>query len=223
MSLKKASLLERVDGLLALGKRALETEHEVAHYSFLSGTLFNEFRSASLSFLAASVSAVHVYFKEFDVKVDRATPSCVQNGCGILRALRVEIDADWLYNVRALISVDIFGDYLDMAAHLLDEGFKDPAAVLVGGVLEGHLRSLAANRQIATEQTSAGRVVSRKADSLNADLYKATAYNSLDQKAVVAWLDLRNRAAHGHYSTYSAEQVSHMMDGVRAFLLRVPA
>ena len=42
----------------------------------------------------------------------------------------------------------IFGDHIEMAAHLLAEGYKDAAAVIAGGVLEAHLRLLAQNRDI---------------------------------------------------------------------------
>jgi hypothetical protein len=53
----------------------------------------------------------------------------------------------------------------------------------------------------------------KKADSMNADLATAGAYNKLDQKSITAWLDLRNKAAHGHYSEYTADQVVLFMQG----------
>lgn len=43
---------------------------------------------------------------------------------------------------------------------------------------------------------------------MNAELAGVEAYNRLDQKDVTAWLDLRNKAAHGHYDQYTAEQVA---------------
>jgi hypothetical protein len=42
-------------------------------------------------------------------------------------------------------------------------------------------------------------------------------YNLLVQKSVTAWLDLRNKAAHGHYTTYDTAQVNLMLAGVRDF------
>lgn len=223
MSLNKSQLLQRLDDLLALGTRTLATSRKVQYASFVESTLFNEFRSASLSFLSASVGESHVYFREFDKRVTSSTPSDIYDGSGILRALRTEVAADWLRTVRALVSADIFGDYLEMAEHLLTESYKDPAGVLVGGVLEGHLRTLATNRQIDLTYISNGRTLRKTADALNSELYKAAAYTSLDQKAVLSWLDLRNRAAHGQYATYTGEQVATMLSGVRDFILRVPA
>ena len=98
-----------------------------------------------------------------------------------------------------------------MAEYLSEEGYKDPAAVMVGSVLEEHLRQLCQKHGIATTTTKQGSPLSRKADALNADLGNNSVYNKLDQKNVTAWLDLRNKAAHGKYQEYTREQVSLML------------
>jgi hypothetical protein len=54
-------------------------------------------------------------------------------------------------------------------------------------------------------------------------LVKAGAYSILDQKSVTAWLDLRNKAAHGRYAEYQKEQVALLIDSVRNFMVRHPA
>lgn len=63
-------------------------------------------------------------------------------------------------------------------------------------------------------------MVPRKAEAINADLAKSV-YDKLDQKSVTAWLDLRNKAAHGKYSEYNEEQVRSMLGAVREFIGRV--
>jgi len=45
----------------------------------------------------------------------------------------------------------------------------------------------------------------------------------LEQKSVTAWLDLRNKAAHGHYDDYDHQQVAALIRDVREFLIRNPA
>jgi len=42
----------------------------------------------------------------------------------------------------------------------------------------------------------------------------------LEQKSVTSWLDLRNKAAHGQYSEYDAQQVRTIMIGVTDFMNR---
>ena len=108
-----------------------------------------------------------------------------------------------------------------MAEHLLAEKYKDPAAVVAGSVVEEHLRQLSLSVKIPVEEPSRGSLAPRKADSLNADLARVGKYSKLDQKQVAAWLDLRNKAAHGKYAEYSSEQVAIMLAGVRDFLSRV--
>jgi hypothetical protein len=117
------------------------------------------------------------------------------------------------------VRADVFDDFLEMADHLLTAGYKDPAAVIVGAVLEEHLRRLCAHHAIPISEN--GRA--RKADSLNIDLASKTVYSKLDQKSITAWQDLRNKAAHGEFALYTDAQVDLMLKGVRDFVSRYPA
>jgi hypothetical protein len=107
-----------------------------------------------------------------------------------------------------------------MATHLNGEGYKDPAAVIAGSVLEEHLRHLAGKHQIPILDAN-NRF--RKAEAINQDLRANNIYNLLEQKNVTAWRDLRNNAAHGHYNNYDAQQVHSLIDNVRNFIARHPA
>jgi hypothetical protein len=138
---------------------------------------------------------------------------------GILNALRMAYDEGFLTSVTELIHADVFADFVEMASYLLSEGYKDAAAVIVGSTLEEHLRQLCVKNGIATD--TAGRP--KKAEQLNADLASQAVYLRLDQKSVTAWLDLRNKAAHGKYNDYSKEQVGLVIQGVRDFMARLPA
>ncbi len=138
---------------------------------------------------------------------------------GVLIALRTDYEAGYLRSIEELIHADLFGDFLEMAEELQKKKFKDPAAVIAGSVLEEHLRKLAGRHGVTV--LIAGRP--KKADTLNADLVKATIYNKLEQKNVTAWLGLRNDAAHGHFDNYDGTQVELLIQSVRAFLTRYPA
>jgi hypothetical protein len=138
---------------------------------------------------------------------------------GVLSALRTAYDAGYLASVTELIHADIFSDFVEMAEHLLAEGYKDPAAVIIGSTLEEHLRQLCVKNGLTAD--AAGKP--KKADMLNAELAAQSAYSKLDQKSITAWLNLRNKAAHGKYAEYSREQVALLVQGVRDFMTRVPA
>ena len=135
---------------------------------------------------------------------------------GILKALRADYAAGYMTTVEELIHADLFSDFLEMAAHLINQGYKDPGAVLVGSVLEEHLRKLCLKNDRAVSVGSNYK----KADTLNADLASAQVYSKLDQKIITAWLDLRNKAAHGRYAEYTKDQVQLMLEGVRDFVAR---
>lgn len=138
---------------------------------------------------------------------------------GITQALRDDLHDGYVKTLIELVHADIFADFLDMAYHLDESGYKDAAAVITGSTLESHIKELSSKHNIDIE-CNAKPV---KADKLNSDLAKAGAYEKLDQKNITAWLDLRNKAAHGNYNDYTKEQVELLIAGVRDFIGRVPA
>ena len=149
----------------------------------------------------------------------REIPSTIWSKVGALRALRRDYDAGYFSSFRSLIRAEVFADFLEMAEHLLEQGYKDPCAVLVGGVLEDHLRSLCKGRGIPLQTSGKPK----KADSMNNDLASVSSYSKLDQKNVTAWLDLRNKAAHARYDEYNTNQVQQLLVGVREFAARIAA
>lgn len=142
---------------------------------------------------------------------------------GVLDSLRADVSLGYLRSQRELLHGELFADFLEMAQHLLDEGYKDAAAVIAGSALEAHLRQLCQKASIPTEIKSGSGAAPKKADRLNADLAGGDVYSKLDQKNVTAWLDLRNKAAHGLCDQYSAGQVALLVSSVRDFITRNPA
>ena len=150
---------------------------------------------------------------------DNHAGSACRELAGVLKALRLAYENGYLRTLEELVAADLFGDFLDMASHLLEAGYKDPAAVLVGSVLEEHLRKLTIKAGGSITNPD-GRPL--KADTLNAELVRAGAYRSLDQKNVTAWLGLRNHAAHGEFDAYDGAQVHLMLEAVRVFISQHP-
>lgn len=123
-------------------------------------------------------------------------------------------------DLAALVHADTFAEQLDQAEVLLASGYKDAAAVVAGVALETHLRIL------ARQGGGSGQVASspkRKADVVNADLVKSGACSTVQQKAVTAWLGVRNTSAHGESSKFSDGEVRQMITGVADFVGRYPA
>ena len=221
--MKTSDLVRRIDELIAQGNEVLKTR-----YRNPGGTIeyvklgeIKGFRSATLSFVQSVYSPKHPYFSEFDKNTDGVYPSNAESGIAILQAIRSEISGGWMFTFKGLVAAELFADFLDMASHLLDTGYKDAAAIMIGGVLEEHLRQLCLKHDLAADEEKEDRVVAKKSDRLNADLAKAEVYSKLDQKQITAWLDLRNNAAHGKYGEYTEQQVNQLQSGVIEFMARV--
>ena len=144
-------------------------------------------------------------------KLSTLTRETVSIGKGILKAVKEDVEGGYLKRIEALVSADIFSDFLDMTEYLLEEGYKDPAASLIGAVLENGLRKICTNR---------GITVKSKEDisSLNQKLADGKAYTRLTQKELQVWNDIRNNADHGYFDQYTAQNVKDMHKGVRGFL-----
>lgn len=142
---------------------------------------------------------------------------------GVVEALAADVGDGYVSTLAELIHGDIFGDFLEMADHLLASGYKDAAAVIAGSTIESHLRQLCVKSGIPVDVTSPSGTHPKKADAMNSDLAGASVYSKLDQKSITAWLGLRNDAAHGKYGGYTKDQVGLLIGGVRDFIARNPA
>ena len=211
----------RINQLVAQAEAAL-SHAQRGQYSTTPAMLAEEWaalRAAGLAFIEATFGRDHSYYGEFDKGLENSHDYHGKYALGVLTAIRDQIHGGWMETTRGLVTAEVFADFLEMAAHLLDEKYKDAAAVVMGSVLEEHLRQLCAAGGISIEDSSHG--VLRKADGLNAELARTGKYSKLDQKQVTAWLDLRNKAAHGKYAEYTNEQVILMLAGVRDFVSRI--
>lgn len=219
-------LVRRVDELLTLGERVVNTRYSTDNrYSvnFVQAAPMAEFRTAVLSFVDRVYGREHPHFEEFQKRAGKHFLTDAEEGISIVNAIRGEIAGGWLFSVKSLANAEVFADFMEMAEHLLDSGYKDSAAVMAGAVLEEHVRQLCRRRGVEIEDEKDGKPVPKKADRLNAELARMEAYSKLDQKLLTAWFDLRNNAAHGKYDAYSAEQVGQMIAGVLDFMGRNPS
>jgi hypothetical protein len=137
-----------------------------------------------------------------------------------VQALREDYASGYLTTLAEIIHAELFSDMLEAADHLLTEGYKDPAAVMVGGVLEQHLRELCTRHGIPVMDQKGEP---RRASQQNQYLKAKGVYGKQELHEVTAWLGLRNDAAHGLYEKFTGQQVKLMLEGVRHFLSRFPA
>jgi hypothetical protein len=143
---------------------------------------------------------------------------------GILSALKVSIINGELRPISELLNAALFSDFLEMAEHLLEEGYEDAAAVIIGSVLEEHIRKLCIKNDVSLTYTDAkSKIKPESFENLNVNLRKAGVYKLSDQQLLTGWYTVRNAAAHGNYSEYDEKQVKDMFKWVRDFITRHPA
>lgn len=176
----------RINEIIDLADRTLATKQTIGGERFrttsVNSELFYEFRTTSLSFILNLYGENHPFFFDFNRQVVQSNPSDTIEGRGILKSIKAEIDGGWLVTLKGLVSAEIFSDFIEMADYLLKEGYKDPAAVVIGSVLEEHLKQLCSKNGIPTEDIKSGKLVPKKADLLNSELSGKAVYNKLDQK-----------------------------------------
>ena len=126
----------------------------------------------------------------------------------VFMAAKEDYEGGYIFSLRGLVKAEVLTDALEQADELLKAGYQTPACVLTGVSLEIAIKELA---------TRASIPVSRL-DRMNADLCKAGTYNIAKQQQITAWAALRNKAAHGEWDAYSADDVKDMLAGVQRFL-----
>jgi hypothetical protein len=172
---------------------------------------FFEWKTSSENLINLICGQESEFYKNFVKYVVNLYPSQIKCGVGILKALKDSLEQGYIKNIKDLVIAEVFTDFLDMAEHLLENGYKDAAASLIGAVLENGLRKIAEKHNVTVKTDD-------NINSLNTKLADKGIYNRLIQKQIQAWKDIRDAAAHGKFNEYNADQVKLMLEGVRKFL-----
>ncbi|WP_045419310.1 hypothetical protein [Vibrio jasicida] len=133
---------------------------------------------------------------------------------GLAITVKHDVENDLILSIRGLLQAEIFSDFLEIGEHLLNEGYKDAAAVTIGAVLEDGLRELCKKNDISIIKPNGSAMT---IEPLNTELAKNEIYSKLVQKQVTSYAHIRNKAAHGQYEEYDKFQVEMMLLFVQTF------
>jgi len=211
----KDKLLERIQQLLekAEGVKATHKPNppNVIGFPTLDEDVFFEWKSSVENLIVKITGEGSSYYKNFVAQVKNGQRSHVDSGVGILRALKEDLELGFLSQIKNLVLAEIFTDFLDIANHLLENSYKDPAASLIGAVLEDGLRKIAQKNGVPVKGSD-------DIAALNTKLADLEIYNRLVQKQIQAWKAIRDSADHGKFDEYKADDVKAMMEGIGRFL-----
>ncbi|HOI77773.1 MAG TPA: hypothetical protein PLI06_09225 [Methanofastidiosum sp.] len=133
---------------------------------------------------------------------------------GSLEALYDALNKGLLGDVRNYIRAEIFTDFLEMAEYFLKKEKKDPAAILIGVVLEDSLRKIAITNNIDIFKDNEKY---KNLDALNQELYSKGIYNLLINKQITSYGEIRNKAVHANFDKYELKDVERMLSFVKDF------
>ena len=203
----KTKYLESIDQLLYMADDLTVQLKKTSKYNVAK---FASLQTGGESLILKLVGENSPHYKNF-IMPNQDEYHKVSACFGVLDRLKTELEQDLLDDRETLVRAEVFTDFLEMAQHLLEAGYKDPAATLVGGVLENGLKKIAEKHNIAVKDKD-------DISSLNTKLGDAKAYSQLDRSQIQTWKKLRDSAAHGNYDEYTKPKVEAMLEGVRRLL-----
>jgi hypothetical protein len=206
LSKRFGELLDQVDEVAATKQR--KHSPYSGSYDHVDSDLLLGWCVKARNLLASACGRDSEHFNSF---VEAEKPNSFEENPTRLSRLRAvfiaakeDFEGGYLTSVRNLVQAEVFSTELEQARELMTAGYRMPAAVICGVVLETNLRSLCEAKAIAVG----------KLDKMNADLAKAGQYNSLVQKRITALAAIRNSAAHGNYSDFNDKDVHTMIEDV---------
>lgn len=201
-----AELLSQADAVAAT-KQSKHSQH-IGSYEHVDQDLLLGWCVKARNLLASACGRDSEHFNSF-VKAEKQgpfehNPSVLSRLRAVFLAAKEDFEGGYLSSVRHLVQAEVFSTELEQASELLAAGYRAPAAVICGVVLETNLRNLC-----KVHSLSVGKL-----DKMNADLAKAGQYNSLVQKRVTALTAIRNSAAHGNAADFDDKDVQSMIEEV---------
>ncbi len=209
ISKRLAELTAKGDAILQTKERDFTSEEGKTYFTVYTAEV-KGWGTSVLNLLQRAFGETSSHFKRFEEHFNKydSWESSFKGLQAILAAAKEDYEGGYLFNLRGLVKAEVLSDAIEQASELLAAGYKDPACVVSGIALEAAIKEISARNSIA-----AGKL-----DKMNIELCKAGIYNMAKQKQITAWADLRNKAAHGEWSMYNAEDVKDMLSGIERFL-----
>jgi len=181
--------------------------------SQISSIEYNKWYSSTKNLIKKACGEEEIHYKQIEDVYTRTEGHtyCMPRCFGILKSAYEDFKSGLLEDTKALITAEVFTDFIEQAEYLLSEDYKLPAAVLMRGVLEDSLRTLY-NKEIRIPFPN-----KPKLEWMNAELVKAGIYNKNVQKQVTAWAGIGNSAAHMKINEFSETDVKNMISGIINF------
>ena len=213
----KEKIIKKFDELLAEGQNIFQScgwdgKKWCSHPSDID---YRRFKTEALNIIRRACGENSDHYNEIkSLTLDKgmSTNSYYFKDCyGILEAAKKDFDGEYLFNIEAEITGEIFGDFVVLAKHSLSEKNKDVAAVLVCAALEDALKRYAKLNGDDLSDKDMSEVVS---------YLKSKGLVSGAQKSLLGIMPkIRNYAMHAEWDKITTEDVSGIIGFVEQFLI----
>jgi len=215
----KEKIIKKFEELINEGKKILDNcgwDGEKYHNSHPGDIDYRRFRTEALNIVrrvCGENSDHYNELKRLSEDKDSITNSYYFKDCyGIIEAAKKDFEGEYLFNLEAEITGEVFGDIVVSAKHALSEGNKDVAAVLASAALEDALKRYAKLN---------GDDLSEKEMSEVVNYLKSKGLVSGAQKSLLGVMPkIRNYAMHAQWGKITHEDVSSIIGFVDQFLLQ---
>jgi len=222
----KASIVQQLDSLLTTAQK-LDESFQLAGMGTYESSIGEAVHREFVTSARAAIKRIAGPESEFlaslppipnddRISVPGYSPALIPAFRGSLRALREAVQADLLESLESRLRANIHDDFLQQAKSLMDAGYQVAGMVLIGGVLEDHLRKLCGN--VCVNISGHGSLGKYNDGLLQAGVYDKPAWRRLQSIA-----DIRNDAAHGNGTKVNTPDVDDAYKYVSRFLVDFPA
>lgn len=183
------------------------------HGSYVPSGEWQKWSTSVQSLIKAAFGDTSPHYLNYTAEVGKCSGSDydVRALQGIFRSAKEDFEGGYVFDVDLRISGEVFGDFVVMAKHALDEGHKDVAAVLACASLEDTLKRFASINGISISDNTMSEVV---------NALKSKGLVSGAQKTLLdAMPKIRNYAMHANWEKISAPDVRSVIGFVEQFLL----
>lgn len=226
----KREILSQLDALIETGQRLIDS-YELKEFEYESSVPEVELRAfvttalAAIERISGKNSPYYANIPEARLSsplavdglqaITRANLHFLPTVTGVLISLREAVDKGLLVSLESKLRANIHDDFLVQASELLRAGFHVAAMVLIGGVLEDHLRKMIQKRGLSLPKKGG---ISKYNNLLRENLYSQSVWHRIQSIA-----GLRNDAAHGEGSKIAPEDVKDAHRFVQRFITDYPA
>jgi hypothetical protein len=218
----KDEIIKRIDWIVSLGDNCLKNlrQEHGDMYPWSSTEYFYPFKAAIKQFFLDIAGEDSPYWKELNKGIVDGKDYSIRMAINLLQQFKVEIEHGFLEKLESKITGEVFTGFLEMAEYFIGIDCDDAAAVMAGGVLEGHLKKMCVLNGIDLTTVKDGKTIAKGANWLNNDLRKANVYDRKEFNSVNVMLEIRNDAAHTDIPIIEKTRARQLVETTKLFITR---